>query len=93
DATPGKHVVNFSVDGNVEDGSIEAKLSDESVIRSGNEVPDGSIVTFTALPDTANGRKVKEWKITGGSFISDPGTENSAQVQVITDINVHVSFK
>ena len=93
DVTPGKHVVNFSVDGNVEDGSIEAKLSDESVIQSGNEVPDGSTVIFTALPDTANGRKVKGWKITGGSFKSDPGTENSAQVEVTAPISVTLSFE
>ncbi|MGI5107789.1 leucine-rich repeat domain-containing protein, partial [Treponema socranskii] len=64
-----------------------------SVIRSGNEVPDGSTVIFTAVPDTANGRKVKEWKITGGSFISDPGTENSAQVQVTAPISVTLSFE
>ncbi|WP_455156921.1 InlB B-repeat-containing protein [Treponema socranskii] len=98
DATPYMRIVSFGIEGNAGKSRLSAARAGGTAILSGNEVSEGSIIEFTAQPET--GKTVDRWFIEGGNFEAGSGTEghDTARVKVSSDqqfhyINVRVSFK
>ena len=82
--------VNFDVKWG--DGTLKAEI-DGTPITSGEPVEYGKTVIFTASP--AAEYKVDKWKITGGTFEAETGTNESltAKVKITADTEVEVQFK
>ena len=93
DVEAGKHIVRFSIEGSAGESRLSAAVAGGSAILSGNEVSDGSVVEFTARPES--GKTVDRWFIEGGNFEAGSGTAGSdtARVKVSGNINVRVAFK
>ena len=93
DVEAGKHIVRFSIEGSAGESRLSAAVAGGSAILSGNEVSDGSVVEFTARPES--GKTVDRWFIEGGNFEAGSGTAGSdtAKVKVSGNINVRVAFK
>ena len=93
DVEAGKHIVRFGIEGSAGESRLSAAVAGGSAILSGNEVSDGSVVEFTARPES--GKTVDRWFIEGGNFEAGSGTAGSdtARVKVSGNINVRVAFK
>ena len=93
DVEAGKHIVRFGIEGNAGESRLSAAVAGGTAILSGNEVSDGSVVEFTARPES--GKTVDRWFIEGGNFEAGSGTVGSdtARVKVSGNINVRVAFK
>ena len=93
DVEAGKHIVRFGIEGNAGESRLSAAVAGGTAILSGNEVSDGSVVEFTARPES--GKTVDRWFIEGGNFEAGSGTAGSdtARVKVSGNINVRVAFK
>ena len=87
-----KYSVHFSVTDSA-GGTITAALADGTEIGNGDAVEKGKTVTFTAKAN--DGYTVGEWKIDGGNFEKETGTEGaeSAKVIIASDVTVTVTFK
>ncbi|MFC2280652.1 MAG: leucine-rich repeat protein, partial [Treponema socranskii subsp. buccale] len=93
DVEAGKHIVRFGIEGSAGESRLSAAVAGGTAILSGNEVSDGSVVEFTARPES--GKTVDRWFIEGGNFEAGSGTAGSdtARVKVSGNINVRVAFK
>ena len=93
DVEAGKHIVRFSIEGSAGESRLSAAVAGGTAILSGNEVSDGSVVEFTARPES--GKTVDRWFIEGENFEAGSGTAGSdtARVKVSGNINVRVAFK
>lgn len=87
---PGPQKVTFSVDGS--GGTLKAKVEGGSEINSGDKVPYGTTVTFTATV-TAAEHYADEWTIKGGSFkTGGKDGDTTATVQITGETEVKVKF-
>lgn len=87
---PGPQKVTFSVDGS--GGTLKAKVEGGSEINSGDKVPYGTTVTFTATV-TAAEHYADEWTIKGGSFkTGGKDGDTTATVQITGETEVKVTF-
>jgi len=87
---PGPQKVTFSVDGS--GGTLKAKVEGGSEINSGDKVPYGTTVTFTATV-TAAEHYADEWTIKGGSFkTGGKDGDTTATVQITGETEVKVNF-
>ena len=87
---PGPQKVTFSVDGS--GGTLKAKVEGGSEINSGDKVPYGTTVTFTATV-TAAEHYADEWTIKGGSFkAGGKDGDTTATVQITGETEVKVTF-
>ena len=87
---PGPQKVTFSVDGS--GGTLKAKVEGGSEINSGDKVPYGTTVTFTATV-TAAEHYADEWTIKGGSFkAGGKDGDTTATVQITGETEVKVNF-
>ena len=87
---PGPQKVTFSVDGS--GGTLKAKVEGGSEINSGDKVPYGTTVTFTATA-TAGEHYADEWTIKGGSFkTGGKDGDTTATVQITGETEVKVTF-
>ena len=87
---PGPQKVTFSVDGS--GGTLKAKVEGGSEINSGDKVPYGTTVTFTATV-TAGEHYADEWTIKGGSFkTGGKDGDTTATVQITGETEVKVTF-
>lgn len=87
---PGPQKVTFSVDGS--GGTLKAKVEGGSEINSGDKVPYGTTVTFTATV-TAGEHYADEWTIKGGSFkTGGKDGDTTATVQITGETEVKVKF-
>lgn len=98
DADPNKRIVTFGIEGNAGENGITAAVAGGTTIVSGNEVSDGAVVEFTAVP--APGYKVKSWTIVRTDDKSPltfeaGGTEGnlSAKVKALCNLTVKLEFE